>query len=57
MKKREDELSLSLHMEDWKLDAVLIYVYFTHSLLNFFPFVINKIYCVCVCVLSRFSRV
>ena len=48
MKKREDELSLSLQMEDWKLDAVLIYVCFTHSLLKFFPpFVINKIYIVC----------
>ena len=50
VKKREDELSLSLHMKDWKLDAVLIYVCFTHSLLKVFPpFVINKIYCVCVC--------
>ena len=49
VKKREDELSLSLQMEDWKLDAVLIYVCFTHSLLKFFPpFVINKIYIVCV---------
>ena len=49
VKKREVELSLSLHMEDWKLDAVLIYVCFTHSLFYYFsPFVIDKIQCVCV---------